>query len=366
MKYRRLQYYTGIFMILILCASGITGCASVGAENTEESAVEETEESSADSEDLDAEEYFNSLLSKENEYQSEPDSSESAEAEESSDAQADSDSEEADVKGIAVGTLDKDNGFLEAIPMGETCRIDLNNDGREDTITYKAVVSDIAEYGTTVETFAINGGDYKYTLYLSDQGIHIQDPDLTEYYITDINTRDSYKEIAILDHGANGTPYTYFIRFVGNGTYCLGYVPYFPDDEHFVIKGDGSVESAYDLTLLLNWQAPAVWLSGSDQMLSSNLKMRTPDVFYPYEDQNEDAFILLKDIEIYTSRDLKSTATTLKASDTAVTFTQTDNEHWVYVKQDDEGAEGWMYMENKDTVVSGTNKYHWRDVFSSL
>lgn len=277
---------------------------------------------------------------------------------------------------IEIGDLNRDTGYIESVPMGEACTIDLNNDGRKDVITYNAVESNIAEYGTTVESFTINSGDYKYTLYLSDQGIHIQDPDLDQYFITDLNTRDSYKEIALLDHGANGVPLTYFIRFVGSGTYCLGYVPYFPDDENFKINGDGSVESTLDLKLLQKWKAPAVWQSGSDQLLASNLKMRQPDLFYPYEDQNEETVIQLKNLKLYKSRSLKAETVNATASDTAeVTFTQTDNEHWVYVKRDDE-VEGWMYMENFETILSGATisgndiiggtRHNRRDVFKNL
>lgn len=263
---------------------------------------------------------------------------------------------------IEVEELNKDNGYMQIIPVGETCYVDLNGDGQKDLITYNATTSTLEEYGTAVDTFTINGGDYKYTLFLSGQGIHIQDPDLEWYFITDINTRDSYKEIAILDHGANGIPYTYFIRFVGNGTYCLGYVPYFPDDSCFEIKGDGSIESAYDLQLLANWQAPATWLSGSNQLLSSNLQMREPDIYYLYDDQNVGELTQLVDLQLYTNRSQTATTTEAKASDAAVTFTQTDDEHWVYMKRADE-VEGWLYFENKDTIVSGGKKHNRRDVF---
>ena len=320
--------------------------------------------------EVDAEEYFNSLLEgNSGDYQNKPDTSDGTEGE---DTLSDSivpdlnpdgvDLNQNAVGAIGIGELNKDNGYLEMVPVGETCTVDLNNDGQMDVITYNATTSNIEEYGTAVESFTINSGDYKYTLYLSDQGIHIQDPDLDWYYITDINTRDSYKEIAILDHGANGIPYTYFIRYVGSGTYCLGYVPYFPEDDCFRIKGDGSVESAYDLKLLPNWQAPATWLSGSDQLLSSNLAMREPDLYYLYDEQYVDGLTQLKDLKIYPSRSLTSTAIDAKATDALVTFTQTDDEHWVYMKRDDE-VEGWLYMEDKDTVVSGDTKYNIRDVF---
>ena len=57
---------------------------------------------------------------------------------------------------------------------------------------------------------------------------------------------------------------------------------------------------------------------------------------------------------LYTEAKADSTVT--------VTFTQTDDEHWVYMKRSDE-VEGWIYFENKDTIVSGGKKYNRRDVF---
>lgn len=363
---------------LTLMALLLAGCQNNNAQNQPAENQNESTDSTGDNtalsednlSDVDAEEYFNSLLEgNSGDYQNKPDTSNGTEGE---DTLSDSivpdlnpdgvDLNQNAVGAIEIGELNKDNGYLEMVPVGETCTIDLNNDGQMDVITYNATTSNIEEYGTTVESFTINGGDYKYTLYLSNQGIHIQDPDLDWYYITDINTRDSYKEIAILDHGANGIPYTYFIRYVGSGTYCLGYVPYFPEDDCFRIKGDGSVESAYDLKLLPNWQAPATWLSGSDQLLSSNLAMRKPDLYYLYDEQYVDGLTQLKDLKIYPSRSLTSTAIDAKATDALVTFTQTDDEHWVYMKRDDE-VEGWLYMEDKDTVVSGDTKYNIRDVF---
>lgn len=342
-----------------------------GTSGNEQTSTEESAGLSGDSEEIDAEEYFNSLLDDDSsDYQSSPNASDTEDGENASDGSVvpDMNPEASDITqdaadAIEIEELNRDNGFMQIVPMGETCTVDLNNDGTKDVITYNATTSNIEEYGTTVESFTINGGDYKYTLYLSNQGIHIQDPDLDWYYITDINTRDSYKEIAILDHGANGIPYTYFIRFVGSGTYCLGYVPYFPDDFCFEIKGDGTIESAYDLELLPNYQASALWLSGSDQLLKSNLTMREPDLYYLYDDQYINDLIQLKDLQLYSSRSLTASTIEAKASDSAVTFTQTDDEHWVYMKRADE-VEGWLYMENKDTIVSGGVKYNRRDVFA--
>lgn len=368
MKYTRLVKYISFLTLMTFI---LAGCQNGGGQKTPSGSRTESEISvSENTADISAEEHFNSLLEgNTGDYQSTPGASEEA-------AEGDipngsivpdmnPDGEESGQNGygtIEIGELNKDNGYMEMVPIGETCTVDLNNDGVMDVITYNAVTSSIEEYGKTVESFTINGGDYKYTLYLSDQGIHIQAPDLERYFITDINTRDSYKEIAILDHGANGIPYTYFIRFVGGGTYCLGYVPYFPDDECFRIKGDGSVESAYDLTLLPNWQASAVWLSGSDQFVSSNLAMRKPELYYLYEEQYVDGLTQLKDLKLYSSRSLKAKTVSAKASDALVTFTQTDDAHWVYVKRTDD-VEGWLYMENKDTVVSDGKKYNFRDVF---
>lgn len=374
MKYKSFLKYMGIILTMALL---LTGCQDTAA--NDETADNSGEESAI----VDAEEYFNSLLDENtDDYQAAPDTSgdsavsgDQNSGDQGSDGQSSDNqtivepdtnsgsdnSQDAD-NAIEIEALNKDNGYMQIIPVGETCYVDLNNDGQKDLITYNATTSNIEEYGTAVDTFTINGGDYKYTLFLSDQGIHIQDPDLDWYYITDINTRDSYKEIAILDHGANGIPYTYFIRFVGSGTYCLGYVPYFPDDTCFEIKGDGTIESAYDLQLLPNWQASALWMSGSNQLLSSNLQMRDPDLYYLYEDQYVGDVTQLVDLQLYPSRSLSGTTTEAKASDAAVTFTQTDDEHWVYMKRADE-VEGWIYFENKDTIVSGGKKYNRRDVF---
>ena len=366
MKYSPLVKYISILISMALL---LAGCQN---SNGQKQSVEDRTESAATSleNSVDAKEHFEALLENNpGEYQNNPGTTD-----ETTDGNTpngpivpdlypdgEDTTQNAD-KAIEVGALNRDNGYMEMIPVGETCTIDLNNDGTKDVITYHATTSNIEEYGTTVESFTINGGDYRYTLYLSDQGIHIQNPDLDRYYITDLNTRDAYKEIAILDHGANGIPYTYFIRYVGSGTYCLGYVPYFPDDTCFRIKGDGSVESAYDLKLLTNWQAPATWLSGSDQLLSSNLSMRKPDLYYLYEEQYVDGLTQLKDLKLYPSRSLSTTPIEAKATDALVTFTQTDDAHWVYMKRDDE-VEGWLYLEDKDTVVSGTAKYNFRDVF---
>lgn len=360
-EYRFLKYIGASLVVALLMA----GCQDSDVQEENGDTTVNSGENSAGNEDtiLDAEEYFNSLLTDDSsDYQSSPNASEDSVVEDTDGTESKDDSLIEGV--IEIEELYNGNGYLQIVPMGETCKVDLNNDGTEDIITYNATTSNIEEYGTTVEEFTINGGDYKYTLYLSNQGIHIQDPDLEWYYITDINTRDSYKEIAILDHGANGIPYTYFIRFVGNGTYCLGYVPYFPDDFCFEIKGDGSIESAYDLQLLPGYQASALWLSGSDQRIDSNLTMRNPDLFYLYDNQYVNDMTQLKDLQLYTSRSKTGTTIDAKASDYAVSFTQTDDEHWVYMKRAD-GVEGWIYFEDANTIVSGGKKYNRRDVFAN-
>ena len=264
-----------------------------------------------------------------------------------------------------IDFLDYDNDYMEEVPVGQSCLVDLDCDGNMDTVYYNASRNSIAEYGTAVDAFTINGGDYKYTLFLSDQGIHIQDPNLVSYFITDIDTRDRYREVAILDYGANGTPLTYFIRFTGAGTYCLGHVPYFPDDEYFVIKGNGQIESAYDLHILQNWKAPAIWTAGSDQQLTSNFKMHKGDILYPYEDQNTEPITQLVDLYLYETRSTSAKQVSAPKSNEEVKFTQTDDSHWVYMKRAD-NIEGWLYMDDAETIVSNGKKYNRRDVFKNL
>lgn len=46
-------------------------------------------------------------------------------------------------------------------------------------------------------------------------------------------------------------------------------------------------------------------------------------------------------------------------------FPSTDNKHWVQVKLAD-GTEGWFYMEDAATIVSGERKYTEMEVFDNL
>lgn len=264
-----------------------------------------------------------------------------------------------------IDYLDADNGYMEEVAVGEKCLIDLNCDGTPEVVYYDADRSDTAEFGTDVTAFTINGGDFKYTLYLSDQGIHIQDPDLVSYYIMDVDTRDKYREVAILDHGANGIPYTYFIRYTGVGTYCLGYVPYFPDDEYFKVIGNGNVETAYDLHLLQTWKAPVTYTSGSDQLISSNFHKYIPEFYYPYEDQNVEPITQLRDLTLYETKDEKGTKVSAPAGDATIRFTKTDDAHWIYMERSD-GINGWFYMKNFEVIVSDGKEYNRRDVFKNL
>lgn len=268
---------------------------------------------------------------------------------------------------VVIDELGYDDDYCEEIDVGTRVSVDLDGDGTYETVYYNAVTSATAEYGRAVEAFTINDGDFKYTLFLSDQGIHVQDPDLESYFITDLDTRDRYREIAICDNGANGTPYTYFIRYIGTGTYCLGYVPYFPSDDFFTIKGNGTVESAFELSILFkSWKAPAKWASGSDQFISSNLTMFNSDIYYPYEDQFYEPIYQIADLYLYDSKSTAATKTlALKSDKETCKFTQTDNKNWVYMERSD-GVKGWIFMKNSEVIVNNGIEINCLNAFKNL
>lgn len=262
---------------------------------------------------------------------------------------------------VEIGALNSDNDFMEIVPVGVKCKVDLNGDGYKDTVTYQS-----AEGDSQFITFKINEGDYSYSLYLSDEGIYLATPNTDWYYITDLDPKDKYKEIAILDWGPSDDLVTYFIRFTGDGTYCLGHVPGFPYDESFRIKGDKTVESYVNLGIFQSWSAPAVYVSGSDETVASNLTLKKQDFYEPYNDDADNgASTLLKDIKIYKENKLGSETIDMKASDAAITFVKTDNAHWVYLERED-GIKGWLYIDGYDTVVIGNNSYNARDLFNNL
>jgi hypothetical protein len=238
-----------------------------------------------------------------------------------------------------IEITDKDEYPVE-IPIGRSCTVDLNKDGNKDSIAY---ILDKVEktHEVSVRSFVVNKVEYKDKLYGALE-FYMDNPNIEHYFITDIDKSDNFKEIALLDEGPSGDPQTYFFRYNGSELKYIGSIPAFHED----FDGNGTIIAGCRLSILQTWCAPAKW------RLDENgyLKKVHEDIYYPYQYSNENnPVILLKDLLIYKRQDLKADKITVKAL-SKVTFTATDNEHWVCMKTQD-GAEGWFYIENNGSIL---------------
>ena len=247
--------------------------------------------------------------------------------------------------------------FPIQIPTGEEIYIDLDGDGSKDRVSYQVKVNGYEP--NQIVTFSINNIEYAYDL--EDFEVYITEPHSDWYYITDLNTSDSFKEIAILDDGPSDDPTTHFFRYEKNEFKYVGEIPDFPHYSTCHFEGDGTVIARYPLDLLQTWWAPGIWkLTEQGQ-----LEKIHEDMYYPYDYTTSD-FIptLLMDFYVYQEPDKNSEQIPLTAG-TIVSFIATDNQHWVCLKTED-GIEGWFYMENYSEILYNGGSIESTTVFENL
>lgn len=244
------------------------------------------------------------------------------------------------------------------IPIGTKCIVDLDKDGKKESVSYMANKASNGEEDVT--SFKINDTEYKDRLY-GQLGFWMDNPNLERYYIADIDVADNLKEIAILDEGPSGDPQTYFLQYNGNEIKYIGSIAGFPSDAECKFDGKGTVISKGRLSILQTWWAPMKWALDKD----GNLKYVHEDMYYPYDgDDSGSRQALLKDLYVYKKPDLKAEQIKVGAGN-KVTFTSTDNEHWVCLKSED-GTEGWFYMESVQYILQKGKQVESTSIFGNL
>ena len=152
---------------------------------------------------------------------------------------------------------------------------------------------------------------------------------------------------------------TTYLRYEKGHLISLGTVPGFPDQDSSSLDGKGNVTTPGRLSLLQNWQAPFVY------QLKGDVLEKAPQAWYTPIDQPEQQVVLKKAITLYDSPSRNAQASCAQPGQAVVAFPSTDNKHWVQVKLAD-GTEGWFYMEDAATIVSGERKYTEMEVFDNL
>ena len=253
--------------------------------------------------------------------------------------------------------------------MGETVRADLDGDGKRETLTIATKVLQQKDgqsqwKETVLSSVKINGKEF---LKKSDRegsslnvpNVVLYTPESEHYFLADLNAKDGKLEIGLLDYGPSYDLTTTYLRYEKGHLISLGTVPGFPDQDSSSLDGKGNVTTPGRLSLLQNWQAPFVY------QLKGDVLEKAPQAWYTPIDQPEQQVVLKKAITLYDSPSRNAQASCAQPGQAVVAFPSTDNKHWVQVKLAD-GTEGWFYMEDAATIVSGERKYTEMEVFDNL
>ena len=262
-----------------------------------------------------------------------------------------------------------ENGYLVQEPMGEAVRVDLDGDGALETVTIatKQVEQkngDSRWKDTVLSSVKISGKEFLKKSDLEGARLNVPNvvlytPEEKHYFLADLNASDGKLEIALLDYGPSYDLTTTYLRYANGQLTSLGTVPGFPDQDSSILDGKGNVTTPGRLNLLQNWQAPFVY------QLKGNALEEVPQSWYTPIDQPEQQVVLKKAIKLYSKPDQTAKAITAQPNQAVTAFPATDNKHWIQVQLED-GTEGWFYMEDGATIVSGDQKYTEMEVFDNL
>ncbi|WP_426351222.1 hypothetical protein ACPWSR_08340 [Alloiococcus sp. CFN-8] len=261
----------------------------------------------------------------------------------------------------------EENGYIVKVVPGETAIIDLNGDGEDEIINYTLMSAANDNNGNyTVKNLSISGEEYARAsddnplIYL---GASIYYPDDQWYFIVDIDTSDDYKELAIADIGASEDLTTSYFRYDGEGLEYIGYITGFPADETYSMDGKGTIKSQGRLDLLQYWTTVFAWeLSSEGKLATVEEDLYTP-ISYDYYDK--EPVILKEEITAYAEMDLNSKEILMEPSEEEISFPLTDNKNWVLMSKAD-GTQGWIYIEDRQNIISANKKLPCTDVFDNL
>lgn len=245
----------------------------------------------------------------------------------------------------------KEHPYPMQVKTKEKISLDLNNDGRDETIQYK-----VKQVGYDYEqTLIINEKSYS----LSDFNIYACAPAEDRFYITNISqfdedALDQGLEIAILDYGPSDDLVTSFFRY-DTELHYLGDVPGFPFMQEGNFDGfttDGIIygEQRLDLINTIYGYVPYQYNYEERRIeqLANDYYELTPTI----------AHKLLVDLPVYQELDETSRRFTIPKGE-KVFFTYTDGNSWLKVKSSN-GICGYFYVSNsrvKELNIDAVNVF---------
>lgn len=269
--------------------------------------------------------------------------------------------------GKAGDTPSAANGYLVLENMGKEITLDLDGDGKTDTLKVSVKSKEVGSgtnswTETTLNSIIINGKELAAPDTeepLKAYKVALDTPDKENYCITDLDTKDHALEIALLDYGPSDDLTTTYLHYKDGTLTSLGVLPGFPNDESSQRDGNGNVMAAGRLKLLQTWYAtfPYTLKNGKLEEVEQSQYIPTQDT--------ENVITLKKALTLYAEPDQKADTVKVQPSKDPVTFPATDNKNWVQLHLSD-GTEGWFYMNDSSTIVSDGQELQASDVFDNL
>lgn len=207
-------------------------------------------------------------------------------------------------------------------PLGKEISVDLNGDGNNEKVFY------------STDDFRINDVSYKDTI----ENVYWNNPLADNYLLTDIDSSNKQKEIALLTDGPSDDPEAFFYTFEDDKLIELGSVPSAFADLDTAFTGDGIIHGKLRLNVLQTWWAPAAWQLNPD----STITLCEQKLYYPLQYTDSAPVMLKVELPIYKNIGDAKNFAVLEPQE--VTFPATDNKNWCAIKGKD-GTKGWFRIE---------------------
>lgn len=264
------------------------------------------------------------------------------------------------------GLLDKyayHGPFMKSVLYGEDCIIDLDSDGKEETIKTSIKMDDYSMI--TMVQFDISNGSAGITIdnnYAGEDDPCLEYP-MEKYYIIDLDKSDDYLEIAVGDYGYNDYNATYFYRFDGEELIYLGWIPNVLDDFQVEVYGNGIIKGTMRMEMVETVRCHVTYQLDGEKVALVEQEWYVPDYSdFPEEYLTHD---VLQDVTVYADKDVKSAKIVLKAGEKDVRFLATDNEEWVKM-QTANGKICYMHMAQPIIIDSDGRELIVPEVFEDI
>jgi hypothetical protein len=165
--------------------------------------------------------------------------------------------------------------------------------------------------------------------------------------VTDIDTTDAFKELAVREEGPSDDPRTYFFRYVDGSIVSMGHVP-----GNAVADGSGKLRTSHRGNILHTWWYPAEYQVNPSHQLEFLER--------PLYEMGA-AVKVLQVLPLYSAPDSTTVVGSLDPGQ-AATIVATDDRKWCLVETP-EGLSGWFAVERGEVQGTGSQAH---EVFEGL